>query len=468
MIKEVVQQKENGWKESKIQSEGGNEMKVQGKLLKLGLVLILTASFLVMGGVAFSADPVKLTFWHHEAPSHRVMAFQKAIDLFEKEHPNIKVKQEVVSWGDAWPKTLAAIRAGTTPDFEFDIPDFNLSAYMAGGIIPVDDIVKEIDEKYGYFKSNVGMYRHDGHYWGVPIWTMAFVWVYRPSYLQEYVGTTDPPKTWDQVAEYAKKMTVDKDGDGKIDIYGIGLTASKSLCTQEFIWSVMTTYGVRIYDENGKVAFNTPETVKALKTYKELWEYAAPAATGWIWGEIEMNFAGDKIAMMPYFPALQKRFYDAGNMDMEGASLPVPPDGQHSTIIYPNAVMVFKSAEKRGVLDEVKAFVRFIMQPEINAILTAEQEPGGFLPVTEKAGASKAYWEDKYISAFKNMNEVAVDEVKNGTLYGFTHGKVVNKAIGDVIGANTLAEVVQRVIIEGESPEKAAQWGHKKIEELSD
>jgi hypothetical protein len=56
---------------------------------------------------------------------------------------------------------------------------------------------------------------------------------------------------------------------------------------------------------------------------------------------------------------------------------------------------------------------------------------------------------------------------KGGTLYGFTHGNVVNKAIGDVIGANTLAEVVQRVIIKGESPEKAAAWGHKKIEELS-
>jgi multiple sugar transport system substrate-binding protein len=448
--------------------KGGKIMRLKSKPRRLTCILLAVAVLVLINGVAFGADKVKLTFWHHEAPSHRVMAFQKAIDMFEKEHPNIKVKQEVVSWGDAWPKTLSAIRAGTTPDFEFDIPDFNLSAYMAGGIIPVDDIVKEIDEKYGYFKSNVGMYRHDGHYWGVPIWTMVFTWLYRPEYLKEYVGTTDPPKTWDEVLDYAKKLTVDKDGDGKVDIYGIGLTASKSLCTQEFIWSVMTTYGVRIYDENGKANFNTPQTVKALETYKKLWEYAPPAATGWIWGEIEMNFAGGKIAMMPYFPALQKRFYDAGNLDLEGAELPVPAGGQRSTIIYPNAIMIFKSAEKRGVLDEVKQFIRFIMRPEVNAILTAEQEPGGFLPVTEKAAESQAYWDNKYISAFKNLNKVAVNEVKNGTLYGFTHGKVVNKTIGDVIGANTLAEVVQKVIIQDEDPKNAAKWGHKKIEELSD
>jgi multiple sugar transport system substrate-binding protein len=468
MIKGVMQRKLGGRKELKIQSKGGNKMKVRGSVLKLGLVLILTAGFLSMGGVAFSADPVKLTFWHHEAPSHRVMAFQKAIDLFEKEHPNIKVKQEVVAWGDAWPKTTSAIRAGTTPDFEFDIPELNLTAYMAGGIVPVDDIVKEIDEKHGYYKSNLGMYLHDDHYWSVPIWTMVFTWLYKPNYLKEYVGTTDPPKTWDQVAEYAKKLTVDKDGDGEIDVYGIGLTGSKSLCTQEFVWAVMTTYGVRIYDKNGKVAFNTPETVKALETYKKLWQYAPPAATGWIWGEIEMNFASGKIAMMPYFPALQKRLFDAGDMDLDGASLPMPPDGQRSTIIYPNGIMIFKSAEKRGVVDEVKEFIRFIMKPEINAILTAEQEPGAFLPVTETAAASDAYWKDKYIAAYPNLNKVAVEEVQHGTLYGFTHGKVVNKGIGDVSGANILAEVAEKVIIQGESAESAAAWGHKKIEELSE
>jgi len=405
-----------------------------------------------------------LTFWHHEAPSHRVMAFQKAIDLFQKEFPNIKVKQEVVSWGDAWPKTLSAIQAGNTPDFEFDIPDFNLSAYMAGGIIPVDAIVKEINDKYSYFENCVGMYRHDDHYWGVPIWTMDFVWLYKPSYLKQYVGTTDPPKTWEEVLEYAKKLTVHKDGT---DIYGIGLTASKSLCTQEFVWSVMTTYGVQIYDENGKVAFNTPETVKALETYKKVWAYAPPAATGWIWGEIEMNFASGKIAQMPYFPALQKRLFDAGDKDLQGAVLPLPPNGKRSTIIYPNAIMVFKSAEKRGVLDQVNEFIRFIMRPDVNAILTAEQEPGAFLPVTAKAAESKAYWQDKYIAAFPTLNEVAVKEVKYGTLYGFEHGKVVNKKIGDVIGANTLAEVVQKVVVEGQTPEKAAEWGQKKIEELS-
>jgi ABC-type glycerol-3-phosphate transport system substrate-binding protein len=59
-------------------------------------------------------------FWHHEAPAYRVAAFQQVIDTFNRENPDIQVRQEVVPWGEAWSRTLAAIRAGTTPDFQFD------------------------------------------------------------------------------------------------------------------------------------------------------------------------------------------------------------------------------------------------------------------------------------------------------------------------------------------------------------
>lgn len=433
-------------------------------------LLFLAVLLCVVGvvGISHAEETINLTFWHHEAPAHRVAAFQQVIDLFEEEYPNITVKQEVVGWGDAWPKTLAAIKAGTTPDFQFDIPDFNLSAYMAGGLIPVDDLVAELEAEYDFFDNNVGMYWHDGHYWGVPIWTMIFNWVYRPSYLEKYVGTSRPPKTWEEAIEYAEKLTVDEDGDGKIDIYGVGLTGSLSLCTQEFVWAILSTYGVHVYDQEGNVAFDSPETVKALETYERLWQYAPPAATGWIWGEIEMNFAAGKIAMMPYFPSVQKRLLDAGDLDLGVAGLPLPPEGEHATIIYPNAIMVFKSAEENGHLDAVKEFIRFILRPDINAILTAGQEPGAFLPVTEAAAGHPDYWSNEYISAFPWQNDIALREVKYGNLYGFTWGKVVNKGIGDVIGANVLAEVVQKVLIGGESAEVAVKWGAQQIEELSE
>ena len=438
---------------------------LKNKILISASILVLILGLASVVGV--SQEEVELTFWHHEAPSHRVKAFQEVINKFNEAHPNITVKQQVVSWGDAFEKTISAIKSGTTPDFQFDIPDLNLVAYQAGGILPVDEVVEDLDEKYDYYENNLGVYKHDGHHWGVPIWTMDMILLYRPSMLKKYVGTTKPPTTWKETLEYAKKLTVDKDGDGKTDIHGIGLTASKTLLAQEQLWSVMTTYGAQIYDEEGNVNFDTPETVKALEMYKKLWQYSPSSATGWSWGETEMNFASGKIAMMPYFGGLQRRFYQSDNLDLRATRLPTPPGGQRSTILYPNGIMIFESAKERGVLDEVKEFIQFVMQPEINSIITIGQEPGSFLPVTEATAESDYYWDSEYYYAYPSVNETPVEEVEYGKLYGFTHGEVVNKGIGAVSGANAIAEVAQKLIIQDKNAEEAAEWGQKRIEELS-
>ena len=59
-------------------------MRLKSKPRTLTCILLGVAVLILINGAAFGADKVKLTFWHHEAPSHRVMAFQKAIELDEE------------------------------------------------------------------------------------------------------------------------------------------------------------------------------------------------------------------------------------------------------------------------------------------------------------------------------------------------------------------------------------------------
>ena len=413
--------------------------------------------------------PIELVYWHHEAPSHRVAAHQKVLDLFYKE-TGIKVTQQVVLWGDAWTKTLAAVKAGNPPDFELSIPDLTLAVYEAGGLAPVDDIIKMVDERYKLFDNVKMSYYWDGHFWGVPIWEMVWIWLYIPSYYEKYLGTKEPPKTWDEALEYAKKLTVDVDGDGKIDIYGMGETGAKNLLTQEYAWNIMTTFGASVFDDEGNVVFDSKETIEALTYYKKLWDYVPPGALAWSWGEIELAFAAKKIAQMPYFPAIQKRFYEkedpAERKDLAGA--PMPTNKVPATLHYPNDVIVFtKTAEDPDRLDAVMRFIEFVHRPEINAILTAEQEPGAFLPCTEAAVAPESpYWKDPIISFYPELNRIAVEEVKKGTLYGFGPKGLQNKKMGEVSGALVLAEVIERIVTGAMSVEEAVKWGHKKIEEI--
>jgi multiple sugar transport system substrate-binding protein len=228
----------------------------------------------------------------------------------------------------------------------------------------------------------------------------------------------------------------------------------------------MANVGVELFDEDGNLTFNSPETLRAVEFYKDLFKFSPPGATGWAWGEIEMNFSAGKIAMMPYFGGLQKRFYDMGNYDLDGAPQPFPIDGQRGSLTYPNDIHIFKSAREKGHLDEVYKFIRFIMRPEINAIFTAQTEPGSFVPITVEAQESDAYWNDPIISQFEHLNRVIVDEINYGKLYGFETGSAVNLAIGGISGGNLLAEMIQNVVTGKYTVEEAVSDTTEKMKEF--
>jgi len=432
------------------------------------LILMVFVLTVVLGSITFAQNqPLEITFWHHEAPAHRVAAFQKVIDLFMKEYPNINLKQEVVMWGDAWVKSLAAVEAKTLPDFQFSIPDLTLTMFKADSLAPVTDLVKEIDEKYQIFPNQKNMYFHNDEYWGLPIMTMVMLLTYRPSFLEEYVGTTEPPKTWDEVLDYAKKITENSEEE----VYGIGIGGAKNLMTDEQAYIFMASTGARFFDEKGNITFNSPETIEALKLYNELIKFAPPGAEAWSWGEIELNIAAGTLAMSPYFPSVQKRFHEEFDSDdYDAAHIPFYKDRtKRGTITYPNEIHLYKDTlEKPGHKEAVYDFVRFMMRPDINAILTSGQEPGGFFPTTVSASQAKEYWDDPIVKRFENIHKVAMEALNDyASLYGFEYGKWVNTGIGDITGADVLADTVNKVVSGQMSPEEAAAYGAELMTKYS-
>jgi len=434
---------------------------------RIAKVFMVAVVVLAVAGVTVTAAPLTITFWHHEAPAHRVAAFQKVIDLFQKANPNIKVKQEVIMWGDAWVKSLSALQANTLPDFEFSIPDLMLTMYKAGALAPVTDIYKEMDAKYKFFPNLKGMYSYKGDTWGVPIFTMVMLMTYRPSLLQQYVGTTEPPDSWEQAIQYAKQISEKSGGE----VAGIGIGGAKNLMTDEQAYIFMAGAGARFFDNKGKVIFDNPKTVAALQLYKDLFQYAPKGAEAWSWGEIELNIAAGSIAMSPYFPSVQKRFAEEfDSTDYAAAHMPFfKGQSKRGTITYPNEIIVFKkTAKKAAQYKAVKDLIRFMLRPDINAILTAEAEPGGFFPATEAAGAAPEYWNQPIVKQFEGIHNVALAALKDyAGLYGFEAGEWVNLGLGDITGADVLAEVVNKVVSNQMTPEEAAAWGQKAMEKYS-
>ncbi|MGQ9747951.1 MAG: ABC transporter substrate-binding protein [Candidatus Caldatribacteriaceae bacterium] len=256
------------------------------------------------------------------------------------------------------------------------------------------------------------------------------------------------------------------------EVYGIGIGGAKNLMTDEQAYIFLASVGARFFDEDGRVIFNSPEIIEAVKLYAELFRYAPPGADAWSWGEIELNIAAGTIAMSPYFPSVQKRFHEEfDSSDYAAAHIPYYKDRkERGTITYPNEVHIYKQTFEKGEkhVDVVNKLIRFMMRPDINAILTAEQEPGGFFPVTVVASQAKQYWDNPIVRRFANIHKVALEALQEyATLYGFEYGKWVNLGIGDITGADILAEVINKIISGQMSFEEAVAWGHEQMEKYS-
>ena len=404
-----------------------------------------------------------IDFWHHESPTHRVAAFQQVIDAFKAQNPNIDVTQHVVSWDDSITKIVAALAAGNPPDMMFTYPSHTVNLYRTGGLTSVDSLVADLDKKYSYIPGETDQFKYQGHYWGVPVFTMIYALSYRPSFFQKYVGTTDPPETWDQFLDYAKKTTTDTP-DGKI--YGIGLGAGKNLFGAQQVYTLLINSGGMVFDKNGKVIFDSPETVRALQFYKDLMQYAPPGTTAWAWGEQEMAFASGKTAMMMSngIPDA-RRFAEMGNSDIAAAPQPYLAGGKRGSISFVNGVAVFKKAQDRGNMDAVSKFISFMMVPEQNATL-CNMEPFSFLPVTKATMEHSGYWEHPMIKPLESSGRAIMDSLQYGTLWGIENGGWTNLAIGAIESSGIIADVAQKVAVGELTPAQAAKWGQSEMEKI--
>lgn len=404
-----------------------------------------------------------IVFWHHESPEHRVAAIDKLIELFVAEHPNVTMRQEVVGWGEATSKLFAAVEANEAPDFQFGIPDLMITCYNADIILPVTDVVEAVDAKYNFYDDILGMYQYNGEYWGMPVATMPFALAYRPSILAQF-GYTEPPATWDEMLVMAKDIT--ERGNG--EVYGIGLGGGRNLFVDEQAYMFMASCGAKFFNEDGSIAFNSPETVKFLNAYKELYKYSPVGSDAWMWGEIEMNLASGMVAMAPYLPSIQIRMNEMDLDDLGFAHMPLVEEGAtYGSLTYPNDIVVFKQCEERGNLEIVKEFMEFIMQPDVNMYFTSNMEPGGFLPCTEKAAEFEGYWNNEIVQRYLDVNKLAVETLDYSTLYGFEYGHWVNNGIGDIVGGNILSATLSKVLTGEMTAEEAAAWGAAEMEKLS-
>jgi multiple sugar transport system substrate-binding protein len=424
--------------------------------MKMIMKLALAGSML-MPAAAFAQDAVELTLWHMEQPPHRVARVQELIDAFNAANPGIVVKQEPQNWGEVYAKAPAALAAGQGPDMLFAIPDFAPILKDIGALTSVEDFVKELDAKHDFVDSAVEAYSYDGGVWAVPLYNMTMNLWYRKSVLE--AAGVEVPATWADWRAAAEKLSTD-------GVSGMGLPANKQLYTDQTVYSVMTNGGAtEIYNEDGTLRFDNPQTVESYQFYADLLKFSPADSTSWTWGEAEACFSSKACSMVMQFSVIATYDTQAGGdaADLGVAAIPSKDGKEHNTIAYANAVMLLAKDEAK--MEASKKFVSFLLEPE-NYGRFLNMEPGLFMPVTADGAKADSFWSDPMVTKYRGQIETIIENGKNGRLFGFTSGRTF-PSIAAISAQNIIAETLQSIVVSGQSPAEAVSAGQARMEEAS-
>jgi ABC-type glycerol-3-phosphate transport system substrate-binding protein len=194
----------------------------------------------------FTYDPVNDQWW------------SPGIDAFQKAYKG-KVTLVAGGWDNWQAKILTRMAAGDPIDVIFSQADQFPMFYTKGYVQPLDGYVdfKKDYLNYGAM-SKGGMFggkifiasaQTNSHTWGV---------IYNKDYMEEQgIDESQQPLAlylagkwnWDSFRDLAKKLTLDTDGDGKINTYGAG-------SWENIIWAYSNNTSLATLDSKGKIILN--------------------------------------------------------------------------------------------------------------------------------------------------------------------------------------------------------------------
>ncbi|RYD05798.1 hypothetical protein N752_07860 [Desulforamulus aquiferis] len=156
---------------------------------------------------------VELTFYYPIAvggPLTKVI--EGMASEFTKENPNITVKPVYTgSYADTNVKVQAGVQSNNPPDVAVLLSTELYTMLDMDAIIPLDDLIAKdggreyINDFYPAFMMNS---QTGGKTWSIPFQRSTIVLYYNKDAFREVgLDPEQPPKNWDELVEYSKKLT---------------------------------------------------------------------------------------------------------------------------------------------------------------------------------------------------------------------------------------------------------------------
>ena len=219
-------------------------------------------------------------------------------------------------------------------------------------------------------------------------WTIgSMIFSYQPELFVEAGivdagGNAKPPVNWDELLDAAKKLTVDIDGDGTIDRWGMGWYATRISdgVTQQWL-PFHVSYGADFWDEEtwqAEGVINSPEAVAGCEMFKRFYDEGAadPATATWFVSEILGAAFTDKFAMSFTWVSFAGAYDDPAVSETAGkwAYAPFPCGEKRCAATYGSQGMGMSAFSKQK--DAAWEYMKWYMSEEVQRMLVDDGRAG--------------------------------------------------------------------------------------------
>lgn len=298
-------------------------------LATVGAAALLLAG--CSGSSAPASDgPTEITFWHGYTEADGKVLDQIVAD-FNASQQQYKITTETKTWAVIDDTLLPALSSKEGPQI-VAMPAERMPVYADRGAFA------DLTDFYGSADSNtadlvpqaVDMVTVGGTPYGVPTGFVPLAMFYNKA-LFTAAGITEPPTTWDAWVADAKKLTVDENGDGTPEQYGVAIPDHATVANG--LWpSLLLSGGGQIVDGGDKAVIDSPENAKTIQYWTDAITKDKISPTGLDGIAADQLFSSGKAAMHvggPWMASIAKE----NNIDYGIAALPAGPAEQAASAI---------------------------------------------------------------------------------------------------------------------------------------
>lgn len=345
---------------------------------------------LLFSGVAVEAAKTKIQ-WMNWNSGGRLDAYKKWVSEFEKQNPDIEVEMVQVGWAELREKATTAVAGGVAPDVVSISSGWDKEFAAAGVLLDLRTLIQK-DKSYDFDAIFPAAYRlwqgAGGEQYGFPHDLDIEALVYNEDLFDQFGLVTPNDKwTWNDMLTSAIKLSVDKNGDGKKDFFGIS--------NWFFNWySLIWANGGNILNaDNIAPALNSKEARAAIEFWGKFYPnrlYLMPQSNvDWsVSSKVYPStlFAQGKVGMQPAGAWVGASLIEGKvAFTFNSANMPLSPNKKRATMAGGQSLGIIQGTKN---LDAAWRFVKYMSSPPVQDWMSRYW---GQMPVRRAVALSDAF-----------------------------------------------------------------------------